>query len=73
MLGGVPTPRVIIMRCVCCGYEPTADEYAEQPYACAKCEPESFLPSIRAQLKTSAARLAESVHRRFSRATLKAK
>lgn len=59
------------MSCVCCGYKPTPAEYAEQPYGCPKCEPESYLPSIGTQLKVTAVRLVNSMRRRFSQGPLK--
>ena len=34
------------MTCVACGYQPTEKERAEQPYACPRCEPESWRPSL---------------------------
>ncbi|WP_417775719.1 hypothetical protein [Stutzerimonas xanthomarina] len=34
------------MTCVACGYQPTDKERAEQPYACPRCEPESWRPSL---------------------------
>lgn len=61
------------MRCVCCGYEPTANECAEQLYGCPKCEPERYRPAIGTQLKACAARFADSLRRRFRLATLMTK
>lgn len=60
------------MRCVCCGYEPTPSERAEQPYGCPKCEPQSYAPSVSAQLKSCATAAFESL-RRAMQGTLKAK
>lgn len=54
------------MQCVCCGYEPTPAEQAEQPYGCPKCEPESFIPPLSTQLKACAVKLGHALQRRFA-------
>lgn len=61
------------MRCVCCGYEPTPSERAEQPYGCPKCEPEAYIPPLESQLKACAGRVLDSLRKQLVQAALRAK
>lgn len=48
------------MTCVACGYEPTEKQRLEQPYACPKCELESWRPPLSKAMKDCVTSLAKA-------------